>query len=544
MTAVQIFISYARKDNRLPPNTSPRDGKGFITALKEYLEHAFDELGAPCPELWLDTRNIDPAQQFDPRLHDAIAKSSILLIVLSPNWMSSAWCQQELKIFAERWQGDKRLRERIVVACKRYVDRGKRPSFLQGQQGYDFFEFEGPSESGTQIDFYSWGRPQLATKYEDVIKQLGGYLHRRAQHVDGRAETSQPLSPPPAPEPTPRHPSRERTVFLAKPAPDMVVAYDRLVKELQGDGYTVVPDPQSKIPEDLSATSFVDRELDAAELSVHLLGARLGYAPEDAEPIARLQLQRARARVGQPVGGSDGGPGAPVFRRIIWAPKLLDFSHDPETASVPDSIQERDPFAVLAKFEPEGATLAANAGDIKAAGDKVDDSGLNKFVKFVIEHLAKADTGRGDPGKTAEGGTVYVCHAPNDEKYALEVAKALRDEKIPADIPALDGDPGDLRRFHEQMLLECDAVVLCWGAASEVWARQRARDLNWRKLGRSAQFASRGVIAGPPPGVRKSLFVKDMPPSEIDLVLDHTQPGKPLADALAPLIKIVQPAAR
>ena len=106
-------------------------------------------------------------------------------------------------------------------------------------------------------------------------------------------------------------PKKSRTIFLAKPASDMAEAYDRLTKELEGRGYRVTPGRHEEIPHDPSALDFVDAALDAAEMSIHLLGEKFGRSPEDLPPISKLQLERAARR----------GANEFVFHRLIWAPK-------------------------------------------------------------------------------------------------------------------------------------------------------------------------------------------------------------------------------
>ena len=87
------------------------------------------------------------ADQFEPRIEQAISDSSILLVVLSKNWISRPYCVRELESFAERWKADGGLRERIVVAAKREVDPDRRPSLLQGQVGIKFYALDEPEES-------------------------------------------------------------------------------------------------------------------------------------------------------------------------------------------------------------------------------------------------------------------------------------------------------------------------------------------------------------------------------------------------------------
>jgi hypothetical protein len=48
-----------------------------------------------------------------------------------------------------------------------------------------------------------------------------------------------------------------------------------------------------QIPSDSTAVDFVDEVLRQAELAVQLLGDKLGYAPEDADPIVALLRRKA-----------------------------------------------------------------------------------------------------------------------------------------------------------------------------------------------------------------------------------------------------------
>jgi hypothetical protein len=139
---------------------------------------------------------------------------------------------------------------------------------------------------------------------------------------------------------------------------------------------------------------------------------------------------------------------------------------------------------------------------------------------------------------------VYLYHRVEDQDYALDLAVALQERQIEPIIPALEGDAADLSAHHRQNLLECDAVILCWANASEVWARASARELSeWRELGRSKRFAYRALVAGPPPAARKNILVKLPPRSDIDLVLDLTALPKPVPEALSSLVLGAGPAA-
>ena len=94
---VQIFMSYARRDNVQPPGAP--EAKGYVTTLHEYLDFAFDHHGYPNPSIWRDTRNVEDGQQFDPLIKEAIDNSSLFLVVLSRNWALSAFLSQRARTF-------------------------------------------------------------------------------------------------------------------------------------------------------------------------------------------------------------------------------------------------------------------------------------------------------------------------------------------------------------------------------------------------------------------------------------------------------------
>ena len=94
-----------------------------------------------------------------------------------------------------------------------------------------------------------------------------------------------------------------------------------------------------------------------------------------------------------------------------------------------------------------------------------------------------------------------------------------------------------------KQLAQCDAVILCWASASEVWVRAQASGLrNWQELGRKQQFSYRAVVAAPPPGNRKKAGKLLFPRSDIDLVVDLSDKDIPTADLLDMLVPVSQAA--
>lgn len=492
-----IFISYARDDDVLPPGTP--GGKGFVTFLDEAIRYEFRNLGPERPSIWRDTKRISEGAQFTPEIEEALKKASFLLVILSPNWMARPWCKRELDTFA-KYHGPDGLRERIFVVSKLHVEHDKRPSLLQGQTGFEFYlRNEDPEEIAGDFEFFGLGQVQ-DSRYWSKVKTLAASLLRRKA----------PSPPPPLYAPT------GRTIFVAKPASDMRASYDRVVNELIGKGHTVVPAPAEDIPLDSSATDVVDAALKNAETSVHLLGEKAGPVPEDDQlPIVKLQLARAAAKADK-----DGGA---KFYRMIWAPSL--WTIPPAGANPEERETTRHPIDVLARFDSQLPT------------DKVQGDSLSKFVDFLHQRPPPPPPPTRFLPAISGDLRLYLYHSEKDTEYALTLAQALQQRQLETLFPVFEGPGAETKRLNSRRLAECDAVVLCWASASEVWVHAQASRLrDWHGLGRTKQFFYRAVVAAPPPGTRKRAGKLLFPRSEIDLVVDLSDKDIPTADLLDLLV--------
>ena len=175
-----------------------------------------------------------------------------------------------------------------------------------------------------------------------------------------------------------------------------------------------------------------------------------------------------------------------VFRRIIWAPKILDAGEPSAGPAV-----ERDPLQALERC------------DKQIGADKIDGDILEQVrrIPLPISRRNGASAGRDEPaGNKLE---VYLAYHGADEDYAEAVAEALRGGPVKIRIPACEAD-ADARRYNNDLLVKSDAVTLCWANASEVWVRSEADKLSdWQTLGRKQPFVYRSLIAGPPPFAHK-----------------------------------------
>jgi TIR domain-containing protein len=170
-----IYISYAWDDD-LPPPDQP-DRKGFVTFLDEALRYEFRDLGPDRPSIWRDTKRISSNDAFTSDVEETLRNASCLVVILSPNWMASEWCNQELDSFV-KYRGPDEIRERIFVVGKRYVAPERSPLLL-GQPVVSFFiRSNDPQEIDGDIEFFDRGEVR-DQRYWDRLKQLAALLLSR-----------------------------------------------------------------------------------------------------------------------------------------------------------------------------------------------------------------------------------------------------------------------------------------------------------------------------------------------------------------------------
>ena len=285
------FISYAHDDNL--PLGGGQDEEGFVSFLQRMLEVKLRDIGAQEARLWRDAKCFSNGDPYDVEIEDALKKSAILVVVMSRNWLKRPYCLKELDEFVRfrKTSGVANVEERIVVVGKQYVPKAERPAPLQVQEGFAFYDRDPQDDVAGEKPFFDLGAA-CNKRFFDARNFLAEHLQKRIQRILAGAGTG--TSPPydvRIAAPT------GRTVYLAKPAVDMEAAYNRLALELQGRGYNVVPDVSSNIP-NTGAREYIDDALKSAELSIHLVGEKPGFAPDDDDLPRIVKLQLARARTG------------------------------------------------------------------------------------------------------------------------------------------------------------------------------------------------------------------------------------------------------
>jgi hypothetical protein len=210
-----------------------------------------------------------------------------------------------------------------------------------------------------------------------------------------------------------------------------------------------------------------------------MIGARRGIIPEEEEKsIVELQYDLASER-------GDG------LQRIIWMPKDL-------------RAQEESHQEFLDELR---------LGLKTAKGTDLIEENLEELKTIMLEKLSekkRAPEVASEPG-TDEMRSVYLLCNKQDIDEAAKLQGYLCDQGLMAVLPPVEGSDEELIQIQNEWLKMCDAVLIYFGRANEIWLQQKQIEL--LKIfgqGRAKPFMAKGIyISGPPSGSKERVRAPD-----------------------------------
>lgn len=287
-----IFISYTRTDNDEP------DAKGWVTVFYEHLRHFFLRYygrNRQDPGIWIDFQNRENVDIKETTFHN-LNNSFILVPLISPSYINSDWCIEELSSFWEKLEKEdganpqRRLRLFKVLAFpleeedeELFAQRIRKElhETLRNKTGYQFYEIDQTTEKTFLYELDSKYREQFRQLIMDLAKHASRLL--KSAHVHSADDTEADNVP------------TKGKIYLASTTTDLKWQYDQLKREMRERGYTVLPENEN-LPDNLTdLESAVRQYLDGCLLSVHLVGSKRGMVPEGAADRSVVELQLAMA---------------------------------------------------------------------------------------------------------------------------------------------------------------------------------------------------------------------------------------------------------
>jgi TIR domain len=178
--------------------------------------------------IWRDEK-IDPTIHITDELRAKVSQSGILMIVMSPRYLVSPWCEEEREWFQQQVQDRARDQGRVFVIRAVRTEEKDWPDFLRDTRGHALpgFRFHDKQEEMP----YGWrGGNQSHDLYVQELASLRTTLIRRLRELRANAERRAKSNMRAA-----ESPAWQRRIYLHA-RPEHASVYDEVRQALSQDG--------------------------------------------------------------------------------------------------------------------------------------------------------------------------------------------------------------------------------------------------------------------------------------------------------------------
>ena len=440
-----VFISYSHVDNEKLYDQQYGWIDWFCKALTINLK---GNLGRK-PNIFRDNTSIEGYQKIPDEVSSAIADSLLFIPILSPSFLTSDYCPQEVEQFFNHRMDPPNDKFKIVPVVRRQDDERPLPKQITDiKRKYCFYEHAGPEEQIFYLD-PEQGR-ESRQKFLEKIEQLAYDLAKYIKKFDPNAGNE--VSSPPDASSTP-------CIYLAEPTPDLWDDYENIARDLRQRGRLFLPAELDKdAPRIKPVAEFVQKvkkDMDRCNVSVSLIGAKTNGYPKGSDfTYHELQMKIAAER------NLD-----PNFKRLVWLPPHIDI----------DKIEELN---LIQEISKSGST---NVQFIRSSIEEF--KGIVRDVRISPPPQATSSIPSPAAPSDKKPVCVFVICDQSDLEWSHEIEDALRAKfhVVPAREylePALKGS-SNINVFykHQEQLKVCDAVVIYWNKAPRTWVNSNISEL-------------------------------------------------------------------
>jgi hypothetical protein len=443
--AGDAFISYAHLDN-----VELVEGrKGWVANFHRALEVRVGQLLGKSPNIWRDPK-LSGNDLFAETLLDRLKQVALLISVVSPRYLKSEWTMRELNEFwrAAEEQGGIHFsnKARVFKVLKTPVALDRTPPELRALIGYEFFKVDPETGKVRELDevFGPDAHRDFWLKLDDLAHDIVALL-----------ETIEQPDRPSSPVETARALVAEvvakasDAVYLAETTSDLRDEREALRRDLQQQGYTVLPDRTLPYVA-ADAESAIRADLARSRMSIHPVGRNYSLVPEGGtKSLIEIQHELANERAAQG-----------RFARLIWLPIGLKVD-DPRQKQVVDRLR-LDP-----RIRDHADLLETYFEDLRST--------MQVWLKAdrgpaVLEQKEAAPAPSGPR-------VLYVIADERDTPLLGPWIDGLFEQHLEVIRPIFTGDESEIREFHEDNLAACDGVIILYGAANELWLRRKLREI-------------------------------------------------------------------
>lgn len=452
-----VLVSYAHIDDK--PLTAGQ--KGWIAHFHQALEIRLEQLLGADTKIW----RADQRKPSGAARTTAFPNAAILVSVVSPQYVKSEKCVQEVKEFYQAAEQREGLwidnQARIFKAIKTHVPRESQPQELQSIPDYEFYRFD--PASGRPQEFWPELGAEANRNFWAKLEDIAYDIYQLIETIKTRKTETTQKSAPPRP-----------TLYLAETTYDLTGPRDTIKRQLQQRGCVILPDRPLPLNAD-ELQKQIRANLERCALSIHLIGENYGVVPEgETRALAEIQHQLAISR------GREG-----AFSRLIWMPPELQAK---------DERQQR----FIESLKKDAAALA---------GADILQTPLGEFKTYLMDKLSEEPKAGRERMAEDKIMRIYLQCDQRDLDATASLEEYLFDQGFEIKLPAFEGDELEVFAAHKENLLHCDATIIYYGSASDSWLSTKLTDL--QKIagyGRTKPMKAKAVYLAAPETKHKQRF--------------------------------------
>ncbi|MDF1698847.1 MAG: effector-associated domain EAD1-containing protein [Saprospiraceae bacterium] len=467
---IDILISFAAFDNEPLIKGEP----GWISGFQESLETRLKQLVGRKVSIWLNNSN-DPNSGISPSNINQFPEISLMLSIVSPKYLDSKKYEKEIEAFEISCKKNGlgtivNNQSRIFKIVKTFVDEDRQTKLFRSLTGYDFFKKIGEDRYKEYRRVYS----DLDLDYLDKLDDLCYDIRHALENLE-KAKTEEKENVVIDNENEVEENGDGINIYLASTSSDLNQFREIIRKELQDHKHNVYP--QNHLPLIMpEVENSIQDFLGQCDMSIHLFGNKYGIIPEDCDkslPVLQNELASAHSS-------------SKDFSRLIWTLPGVD----------PRDLKQKQFLEYL-----ENNLDGQRGADILKNNIEEFKYFIHDKIEEIIAAKAKPDpieTGMGEDKDVPP--LVYLICDQKDFDRTTEIFDCLFDNyQLDVVTPVYEGDENEIRSIHLDYLKSCDATLIYYGSASDLWLRPKVQDL--RKIagyGRSTPLKHKAIyVAGP-----------------------------------------------
>jgi hypothetical protein len=464
-----IFISYS------PSAKEGDEGiSSWTTKFCEYLAIMISRLTDQKPTILLHNDLRTRKELLGNNKSNIFLKTAVFVTIITPECTESKEYISELedihKIIYDKSGNDFGDTNRFFKVLTQPIIEGTLPDFLMNEISYEFYEINRYNKKAKTYSTYE--EDETFTKFWSILVDLAYDIYN-SLHSLAYKDKEDIIRP-----------REKKFIYLAETTADQKDNRDILRRELQYQGYGVLPLIQ--LPDDVDKlTGIIESYLEKSILSVHLMGAYYGdYVKNSKYSLIDFQNHTVKSYI-------DKSDKAARLMRMIWIPNDLKAS-DPRQSLYLKRLKRDE---------------AQEKTEIIEAPLEVFKSILNDKLEEISKPPATIET------KARK--KIYLVYENNEREHIIKLIKDI-DEKDFLVMDIANDSKKNLVSRHINNLIEADAVVIYNGNSGKQWLESKIRDLiKTPGYGKVNRFLAIGIISDQKLDINITNYLSDY-----DIIID------------------------